>query len=68
MGNIEDAEMHRTFNCGIGMVMVVPTAEAKAAIDSLAAHGVEAFEIGAHRARDDRARRRRSSFEVRRSS
>ena len=47
MGNIEDAEMHRTFNCGIGMVMVVPKAEAKAAIDSMGSHGVEAFEIGA---------------------
>jgi phosphoribosylformylglycinamidine cyclo-ligase len=47
IGNIEDAEMHRTFNCGIGMVMIVPKAEAKAAIDSLGAHGVEAFEIGA---------------------
>ncbi len=47
MGNIEDAEMHRTFNCGIGMVLVVPAAEAKAAIDSLGSHGIEAFEIGA---------------------
>ena len=47
MGNIEDAEMHRTFNCGIGMVLVVPAAQAKAAIDSLGSHGVEAFEIGA---------------------
>jgi phosphoribosylformylglycinamidine cyclo-ligase len=46
-GDIEDAEMHRTFNCGIGMAMIVPKAEAKAAIDSLASHGVEAFEIGA---------------------
>ena len=47
MGNIEETEMHRTFNCGIGMTMVVPKAEAKAALDSLASHGVEAFEIGA---------------------
>ena len=47
MGNIEDAEMHRTFNCGIGMAMIVPKAEAKAAIDLLGSHGVEAFEIGA---------------------
>jgi phosphoribosylformylglycinamidine cyclo-ligase len=47
MGNIESAEMHRTFNCGIGMAMVVPKAEAKAAIDALALYGVEAFEIGA---------------------
>ena len=46
-GNIEDAEMYRTFNCGIGMTLVVPKGEAKAAIDSLASHGVEAFEIGA---------------------
>ncbi len=46
-GNIADAEMHRTFNCGIGMVMVTPKAEAQNAIDFLAAQGVEAFEIGA---------------------
>jgi phosphoribosylformylglycinamidine cyclo-ligase len=45
-GNIEDAEMHRTFNCGIGMVLVVSPAEAKLAIDTLAANGVEASEIG----------------------
>jgi phosphoribosylformylglycinamidine cyclo-ligase len=47
MGNIEDAEMYRTFNCGIGMAMIVPAAEAKATIDSLGADGIEAFEIGA---------------------
>jgi phosphoribosylformylglycinamidine cyclo-ligase len=29
MGNIEEAEMHRTFNCGIGMVLVVAGAKAK---------------------------------------
>ncbi len=45
-GNIADDEMHRTFNCGIGMVLVVAAAEAKAAIDVLAAHGVAAFEVG----------------------
>ena len=45
-GNIPDAEMHRTFNCGLGMVMIVPGSEAKAAIDALAGHGVEAFEVG----------------------
>ena len=46
-GNIEDAEMHRTFNCGIGMAMVVAKADVKAALDVLALHGVEAYEIGA---------------------
>ena len=45
-GNIADDELYRTFNCGIGMAMIVPQSEAKAALDSLASHGVEAFEIG----------------------
>jgi len=45
-GNIEDAELHRTFNCGIGMVMVVSKAQAQSAIAILGANGVEAFEIG----------------------
>jgi phosphoribosylformylglycinamidine cyclo-ligase len=46
-GHIDNAEMWRTFNCGIGMVMVVGKADAKAAIDALAGQGTEAFEIGA---------------------
>ena len=45
-GSIDAAEMHRTFNCGIGMVVVVPQAEAKKALDLLAAEGVEAFQVG----------------------
>jgi phosphoribosylformylglycinamidine cyclo-ligase len=46
-GHVDNAEMWRTFNCGIGMVMVVGKGNAKAAIDALAAQGTEAFEIGA---------------------
>ena len=45
-GNIDEAEMHRTFNCGIGMVLVVSPGEVKAALDVLAANGAEAFEVG----------------------
>ncbi len=46
-GAIEEAEMLRTFNCGIGMVVVVARSDARAAIDAFAAAGVEAFEVGA---------------------
>ena len=45
-GHIETAEMHRTFNCGIGMTLVVAAADVKATIEALADGGAEAFEIG----------------------
>jgi phosphoribosylformylglycinamidine cyclo-ligase len=45
-GNIEDAEMYRTFNCGIGMVLVMAKEHVATAIETLAANGVEAFEVG----------------------
>ncbi len=45
-GNVPEAEMHRTFNCGIGMVLVVSPADAAATITTLAANGVPAAQIG----------------------
>jgi phosphoribosylformylglycinamidine cyclo-ligase len=45
-GNIDESEMQRTFNCGIGMVVVVAQGDAKATLASLAADGIEAWDIG----------------------
>ena len=45
-GNVPEAEMHRTFNCGIGMVLVVSAADAAATVSMLASQGVLAAEIG----------------------
>ncbi|MCM2326513.1 MAG: phosphoribosylformylglycinamidine cyclo-ligase [Lysobacter sp.] len=46
-GNVPEAEMHRTFNCGIGMVLVMAREHAAAAITSLGIHGIPAWEVGA---------------------
>jgi phosphoribosylformylglycinamidine cyclo-ligase len=46
-GNIGAAEMHRTFNCGIGMVVVVAAAQADAALRLLRQAGETAQLIGA---------------------
>ncbi len=45
-GGVEDAEMHRVFNCGIGMVLVVSPADAAAAIEHLVAAGEQVWRIG----------------------
>ena len=49
-GNITDAEMHRTFNCGIGMTIQVAAADATRALELLAASGEAAAVIGEVRA------------------
>lgn len=45
-GNIEDSEMLRTFNCGIGMTILVAEAHAAAVTATLAAGGEQVFDIG----------------------
>jgi phosphoribosylformylglycinamidine cyclo-ligase len=45
-GNIEIAEMRRTFNCGVGMVVIVDAADADKAIETLNDQGEQAWKIG----------------------
>ncbi len=45
-GNVADAEMYRTFNCGLGMVLAVDAANADATIAVLKQHGETAFPVG----------------------
>ena len=49
-GNIEPAEMARTFNCGIGMVLAVAADQAESLAADLAAAGETVFTIGEIRA------------------
>ena len=52
---IDDIEMNRTFNNGIGMVVVIDAAHAAACADTLRAHGEQVFTIGKIAARGDGA-------------
>lgn len=45
-GRVTDLEMHRVFNCGIGMAIVVDSASAAAVSDTLQALGETVFKIG----------------------
>jgi len=50
-GNVAENEMHRVFNCGIGLVIVVAAADAEAALAELQAQGEVVYRIGKIRAR-----------------
>lgn len=45
-GNIEQMEMYRTFNCGVGFVVVVPSDKADEAIQLLNDNGENAWKLG----------------------
>jgi phosphoribosylformylglycinamidine cyclo-ligase len=46
-GPVSDEQMWATFNCGVGMVAIVPADRATEAVDHLADRGVEAWPAGA---------------------
>ena len=51
-GEVPDSEMHRTFNNGIGMVIIVPDNAAQDVMDRLAAMNEKAYLIGEVEARE----------------
>jgi len=46
VGGITDAEMRRTFNCGIGLILIVSQEAAPMALEALLEAGEEAFVCG----------------------
>ncbi len=50
-GNVADEEMHRVFNCGIGMVVIVAAADAEKAGEMLATSGETVYTLGRIEAR-----------------
>ena len=50
-GNVEQQEMYRTFNCGIGMAVIVPAEQAEAAQAFLAEQGETVYRLGTIRER-----------------
>jgi phosphoribosylformylglycinamidine cyclo-ligase len=53
MGNVAPQEMYRTFNCGIGMAVIVGRDDAPAAMKQLEASGETVWTIGEIRTRQD---------------
>ncbi len=46
-GNLSQGEMLRTFNCGVGMIVITAPSQAEKVMDELRAHGETAFRLGA---------------------
>src|SRR5690606_17114000 len=55
-GNVANSEMHRVFNCGIGMFLFVPAAQADAVIALMGSHDVPAYRIGEVVSQDEGAK------------
>ncbi|QJR79381.1 phosphoribosylformylglycinamidine cyclo-ligase [Alteromonas pelagimontana] len=51
-GNVTRHEMYRTFNCGVGLVIVVDESDVEASIEMLQSHGENAWLIGHIEAKD----------------
>jgi phosphoribosylformylglycinamidine cyclo-ligase len=45
-GNVADADMLRTFNCGVGLTLVCASERVNEIVGHLALHGCEAYAIG----------------------
>ena len=45
-GGVADTEMHRVFNCGIGMVVVVPAARAQEIMKAFRDQGETVYQLG----------------------
>jgi len=53
MGQVTLPELERTFNCGVGMVAVIPAEGADEAIELLVGRGIPAWVAGTVQARTD---------------
>ncbi len=51
LADLDENQMFRVFNCGIGLILVAPKNQAKDICDFISAHGETAFEIGSIKAK-----------------